>query len=78
MRAHTHTHTHTDRWGEQSVSADKLNNRSVCFFPPSSVFLLSSDVTFHLPAKSLGSFCRFFMRLIRVAITCAATVSTSK
>lgn len=59
--AHTHIHTETDRWGEQSVSTDKLNNRSVFFPLPSSVSLLSSDVRFHLPAKILGrAFAIFF------------------
>lgn len=80
--AHTPTtaHTPTDRWGEQSVSTDKLNNRSVFFPLPSSVSLLSSDVRFHLPAKILGrAFPIFFLpRLIHFAIACASTVSASK
>lgn len=70
--AHTHhcTHTHTDRWGEQSVSADKLNNRSVCFFLPplSSCFLQMSDFT------CLPEFLLFFHP--SVAITCASNDPT--
>ncbi len=62
---HTHTHTCSTlvscSWQVeklQSVSADKLNNRSVLLLllPPLSLLclLLSSDVSFHLPAKFLG------------------------
>lgn len=67
-RARVHTHTVlrwaiADRWRKQSVSADKLNNRSVLFLPPLSLCFLQISYFTCLPSFLAQGSLFLFMRV---------------